>query len=66
MHTKSLLSPCLSPRNSIGGDIVMRPSVGDWVSEWLSLYVRACVCRALPCGHDSDNSFFPITFKLHM
>ena len=49
-------------RNSVGGDIVMRPFVCGWVSEW----VRASVCRALPCGHDKDYSFCPITFKLHM
>ena len=40
----------------------MRPFVGGWVSEW----VRASVRRALPCGHDTDYSFCPITFKLHM
>ena len=28
--------------------------------------VRACVRRALPCGHDTEYSFCPITFKLHM
>ena len=28
--------------------------------------MRACVCHTLPCGHDSDYSFCPITFKLHM
>ena len=25
----------LSPRNSVGGDIVTRPFVGGWVSEWV-------------------------------
>ena len=34
-----LFLPFLSPRNSVGGDIVTRPFVGGWVSEW----VRACV-----------------------
>ena len=34
----------LSPRNSVGGDIVTRPFVGGWVSEWVSGWVRACVC----------------------
>ena len=37
----------LSPRNSVGGDIVTRPFVGGWVSEWvrgwLGGWVRACV-----------------------
>ena len=41
---------------------------------WVSGCVRACVheCvrasvrRALPCGHDTDYSFCPITFILHM
>ena len=28
--------------------------------------VRAWVRPTLPCGHDSDYSFCPITFKLHM
>ena len=29
-------STCLlSPRNSVGGDIVTRPFVGGWVSEWV-------------------------------
>ena len=26
----------------------------------------ACFRDALPCGHDSDYSFCPINFKLHM
>ena len=55
-----------SPRNSIGGDIVTRPFVGGWVSEWVRGWVRALVRPTLPCGHDSDYSFCPITFKLHM
>ena len=25
----------LSPRNSVGGDIVTRPFMGGWVSEWV-------------------------------
>ena len=25
----------LSPRNRVGGDIVTRPFVGGWVSEWV-------------------------------
>ena len=29
--------------------------------------VHACVCRALPCGHDTDYSFCPDHFQtLHM
>ena len=28
--------------------------------------VRPSVRRALPCGHDTDYSFCPITFILHM
>ena len=61
-----LLSPC----NSVGGDTVTRPFVGGWVSEWVRELVGGCV-RAwvrptLPCGHDRDYSFCPITFKLHM
>ena len=50
----------LSPRNSIGGDIAMRPFGCYWVSEW----VCVSVLRALPCGHNTDFSFCPITFKL--
>ena len=53
-----LLSPC----NSVGGDIVTRPFVGGWVSEFVGARVR----HTLPCGHDSDYSFCSITFKLHM
>ena len=34
----------LSPRNSVGGDIVTRPFVGGWVSEWVGRCVCACVC----------------------
>ena len=34
----------LSPRNSVGGDIVTLPFVGGWVSEWVS----ACVCGSVP------------------
>ena len=30
------------------------------------LSVRPSVRRALPCGHDTDYSFCPITFILHM
>ena len=35
--------PLLSPRNSVGGDIVMRPFVGGWVSEWVGGFVRVSV-----------------------
>ena len=63
----------ISPRNRVGGDIVTRPFVGGWASEWVCGFVRARVREwvgpvrhALPCGHDSDYSFCPITFKLHM
>ena len=52
----------LSPPNSIVGDIVMLPFVCGWMSEW----VGACVCHALPCGHDTDYIFSPITFNIHM
>ena len=30
----------------------------SWVGAWFR--------HALPCGHDSDYSFCPINFKLHM
>ena len=33
----------LSPRNSVGGDIVTRPFVGGWVSEWVCEWVGSCV-----------------------
>ena len=36
--------------------------MGSLVGAW----VRAWVCHALPCGYDSDYSFYPINFKLHM
>ena len=36
--------------------------MSEWVREWLGEWVR----QALPCGNDSDYSFCPITFKLHM
>ena len=32
----------------------------------MGAWVRMCVRHALPCGHDSDYSVCPITFKLHM
>ena len=32
----------------------------------MGAWTGACVRHALPCGHDSDYSFCPITFKLHM
>ena len=54
-------SPCLlSPRNSVGGDKVMRGR------SCVSGCVGWCVRQALPCGHNRDNSFYPITLKLHM
>ena len=56
----------LSPRNSVEGDIVTRPFVCGWVSEWVGGRVRMCVRHTLPCGHDNHYSFCPITFKLHM
>ena len=40
----------------------MRPFVCGWVSQLM----RESVRRALPFGHDTDYSFSPITFKLHM
>ena len=30
-----LIADLLSSRNSVGGDIVTRPFVGGWVSEWV-------------------------------
>ena len=37
------------------------------MSEWVREWVGACVVRlTLRCGHDSDYSVCPITFKLHM
>ena len=54
----------LSPRNRVGGDIVT--AVREWVGEWVGLWVGAWVRHALPCGHDSDYSFGPINFKLHI
>ena len=62
----TVMSRWLSPRNSVGGDIVTLPFVGGWVSVCVCASVRACVRHTLPCGHDSDYSFCPITFKLHM
>ena len=44
----------------------VRGWLGEWVSEWVGSWVRAWVRPTLPCGHDSDYSFCPITFKLHM
>ena len=42
----------LSPRNSVGGDIVTRPFVGGWVSEWVSGFVSGwvgeCVRGSVP------------------
>ena len=32
----------------------------------LTCMMCACVCHTLLCGYDSDYSFCPITFKLHM
>ena len=37
-----------------------------WVSGCVSLCVSPSVRRALPCRHDTDYNFRPITFKLHM
>ena len=62
----SLIADLLSSRNSAGGDIVTRPFVGGWVSEWVGSWASWWVCHALPCGHDSDYSFWSITFKLNM
>ena len=44
----------------------VRGWLGEWVREWVGSCVREWVRNALPCGHDSDYSFCPITFKLHM
>ena len=56
----------LSPRNCVGGDIVMRPFVCCWVSEWVRPSVCARVRHASTCGHKADYSLCQITFKLHM
>ena len=48
----------------------VRGWLGEWVSgfvsEWVGGWVRAWVRPTLACGHDSDYSFWPITFKLHI
>ena len=44
----------------------MQPFLCGWVSERVGESVRSYVRRALPCGHDTDYSFSPITFKVHM
>ena len=36
------------------------------MSGFLSECVGGWVHPTLPCGHDSDYSFCPITFKLHI
>ena len=41
-------------------------AIRGWLSEWVRGWVRACVRHSFPCGHDSDYSFSPITFKLHV
>ena len=98
----------LSPRNRVGGDIVMRLFVCGWVSDRVrpsvALYLMDTIatkvfvkslsnftcklwmmrggtllilghgvkdqgqpCHCIrPCGHNTDYSFCPITFKLHM
>ena len=111
------VSEWVGSRNRVGGDIVTRPFVGGWVSEWVGSWVRGWVRGSVtlylvdtipstvfaqsistshahlpwweeepyrfwvtgskvkvnfrtlyikPCGHDSDYSFCPITFKLRM
>ena len=51
----TILGICLlSPGNSFRGDIVTWPFMDGWV--------RVCVCRALPCGHDSNYSFWRMEF----
>ena len=42
-----VLHALLYPRNSVGGDIVMRPFVGGWVSEWVRASVRLSVALYL-------------------
>ena len=37
-----------------------------WLDEWVGACVHPSVRRTLPCGNDTDYSFRPITFKLHM
>ena len=41
-------------------------AVRGWLGEWVSGFVGAWFRHALPCGHNSNYSFCPITFKLHM
>ena len=41
-------------------------AVRGWLGEWVSGFVGWWVCQALPCGQDSNYSFCPITFKLHI
>ena len=60
IFTKIPLSPYSSPRNSIGG-INSYAAIRVLVSEW-----SGSVRSALPCGHDRDHTFCPITFKLHI
>ena len=62
----SLIADLLSSRNSVEGDKVTRPFVGGWVSEWVGAWASWWVRHALPCGHESDYSFWSITFKLHV
>ena len=44
----------------------IRGWLGEWVGAWVGGCVRMCVRHTLTCGHYSDYSFCPITFKLHM
>ena len=53
-----LIADLLSSRNSVGGDIVTRLFVGGWVSKWVGAWASWWVRHALPCGQDSDYSFF--------
>ena len=55
-----------NPYNSVGGDIVMRSFLYGWMSEWVHEWVSQSVRCALSCGHDTDYSFCPITYKLHL
>ena len=52
------LSELLSPRNSVGGDIVMRPFVCGWVSE--------CVCPAVSLSVRPSRSALWARYRLQI
>ena len=80
-HSQLLRGKCLPPPPQLRKRRLIIPSqqrwrgysnaaVRLWLGEWVGAWVRPCVSpsvrRALPFGHDTDYSFCPITFKLHM